>query len=221
MEGVVFGLPQPDAGMVDHSRPMGVGDHLFARRAHGQGFASAGIARVLVGLHDAGGDEQVRFKGDLVDRQGNAAFAGPQVDQGSRILRLMIHHPVAADHLLAELDDFFFRRAGAVHADAAQQGDIFVAYAGGFQFSQERRDHDVVRAGTGDVGKHDTDGIAGLGDFPQARGAHRFAQGRGHRRFHVRQGRNIFGRHHVDASAGRGVEFKSIFAVGYGVHGFL
>jgi len=50
-----------------------------------------------------------------------------------------------------------------VHADAAEQGDILVTYAGLLQFSQQGRNQQVVGAGTGDVIEDDADAVAGTG----------------------------------------------------------
>ena len=79
VERVALDAAQARAGVIHHLRAVGVGDHGLARCAHGHRLPPAGVARVLVRLDDAGGDEQVGLVGCAVHRERDAASGRAQV----------------------------------------------------------------------------------------------------------------------------------------------
>ena len=93
----------------------------------------------------------------------------PQVHQCVRVLRLIVDHTIAPHNLRAQLGNLFSVRGGAVHADATQERDVRIPHTGLLQLAQQSRNQQVVRAGAGDVGKHDADAVARGSDLTQRR----------------------------------------------------
>jgi hypothetical protein len=104
-------------------------------QAHRHCLAPAGVASVLVGLHQPGTDQQVGLHHRPVGRDRHSAGGDSQVHQRPGVLRLVVNDLVAGDHLRPQFGDPLLWRAGPVHTDAAEEGDILVVDSSRFQFS--------------------------------------------------------------------------------------
>ena len=133
-EGIALNASQPCGRVVDKGRPVGVSDQRFAGRSHRHRFAAARVPGVLMRLHNAGGDQQIRLHSRPMGGYRYPAGGNAQIHQCRGVLRLVIDHTVPGGDVSAQLGDLFSRGRGAVHADAAQQGDILIMHAGLFQF---------------------------------------------------------------------------------------
>ena len=122
---------------------MRIGDQFFARRSDRQRFSAAGIPAILVRLDNSRGNDKIGFNDASVHRNRHTSGCFSKIDQSRRILRFIVNHPVARNDVGAKLCDLLLMRRSAMHANAAQKGDVFVTHTGRFQLRKNWRDQQI------------------------------------------------------------------------------
>jgi len=138
LKRIALQIPQARTGLVEHGRAVREGNRWLPGDAHTYDLAAAAEPGVLMGFHHTRGKQQIGGCRHAIDRQRNAMLRLPQADHV--LLRVMIHDAAASHDVRAQLGDFLSRRAGAMEAGGAQQGDVGIGDAGrGLRRAQSSR----------------------------------------------------------------------------------
>jgi hypothetical protein len=214
MEEIAFDAAKPGAGVIDESRPMGVRNQAFPGCPDSHGLGASGVTRILMGLHDSCGDEQIRLDRSAMQYDRHPSWRDAKVHQGRRVLRFVVDHSIAGSDPGSQLGALLIQGRGPVHPGSAKKRDVLVSYSSLLEFGQQSRDQQVIRAGAGCVGEHNTGSLAAPGEGAERWAAEGMCQRLPDGSVHIRERLSHLSFHHCGLHAGGNGELNARIAIG-------